>query len=376
MLLPGRHGSVDSYRYGFQGQEKDDEIKGEANSINYKFRMHDPRLGRFFTVDPLAKQYPFYSPYQFSGNKVISHRELEGGEELVSILPPDNKSFFSSVNGKQLQMSIIVKGLENIGEKATAFSYTFAYKELAKGKLKGTNGKVYTVNELVVRDYTMVDGTVVEDITMAKNNRANQYFNTTQINQIEAFRNKTLKHAGKILENTGNAWEIIKLVKDAANNEGQIDATSLMGTSITTYIATTGGFAPALATGVVLDIIKGEADRAIDEVKQARRSFIINKSANSSLLDIEDEVGNGLIKDNFEVINMPTSILGEFLTGQIKTKTDLDNAIWSDENALLQRDSAILIEYTDDYKKVYVHRVYLNTENQSEVNTSNDNSGG
>ena len=80
MLLPGRHGSVDSYRYGFQGQEKDDEIKGEANSINYKFRMHDPRIGRFFAVDPLASKYPWYSPYSFSGNRVIDANELEGME--------------------------------------------------------------------------------------------------------------------------------------------------------------------------------------------------------------------------------------------------------------------------------------------------------
>ncbi|GAB4260453.1 MAG: hypothetical protein Kow0079_17360 [Vicingaceae bacterium] len=41
------------YRFGFQGQERDDEIKGEGNLINNKFRMHDPRLGRFFSVDPL-----------------------------------------------------------------------------------------------------------------------------------------------------------------------------------------------------------------------------------------------------------------------------------------------------------------------------------
>ncbi len=32
---------------GFQGQEKDDEIKGEGNSLNYTYRMHDPRLGGF-----------------------------------------------------------------------------------------------------------------------------------------------------------------------------------------------------------------------------------------------------------------------------------------------------------------------------------------
>jgi RHS repeat-associated protein len=81
MLVPNRHGSSNSYRYGFQGQEKDDEIKGEGNSLNYTFRMHDPRVGRFFATDPLEKEYPWYTPYSFSGNKVIAFVELEGMEE-------------------------------------------------------------------------------------------------------------------------------------------------------------------------------------------------------------------------------------------------------------------------------------------------------
>ena len=63
MLVPGRNYSTNSYRYGFQGQEKDDEVKGSGNSINYKYRMHDPRVGRFFAVDPLFKDYPSYSSY-------------------------------------------------------------------------------------------------------------------------------------------------------------------------------------------------------------------------------------------------------------------------------------------------------------------------
>jgi RHS repeat-associated protein len=86
MLLNNRHGSVDSdaYRYGFQGQERDDEVKGEGNSYNYTFRMHDPRLGRFFAVDPLSPKYPHYTPYQFSGNKVIQFVELEGLEEMTT----------------------------------------------------------------------------------------------------------------------------------------------------------------------------------------------------------------------------------------------------------------------------------------------------
>ena len=42
--------------------------------------MHDPRVGRFFATDPLEKKYPFYSPYAFSGNRVIDAVELEGLE--------------------------------------------------------------------------------------------------------------------------------------------------------------------------------------------------------------------------------------------------------------------------------------------------------
>jgi RHS repeat-associated protein len=104
MLVPNRHG-VDDYRYGFQGQEKDDEIKGgKGNSLNYTFRMHDPRVGRFFAIDPLAAKYPFYSPYAFSGNRVIDAGELEGleptskgkseGEKQTAQYTPPKDAFF------------------------------------------------------------------------------------------------------------------------------------------------------------------------------------------------------------------------------------------------------------------------------------------
>lgn len=69
-----------NYIYGFQNQERDDEIKGAGNSINYKYRMHDPRIGRFFCIDPLAAKYPYNSPYAFSENRVIDGIELEGLE--------------------------------------------------------------------------------------------------------------------------------------------------------------------------------------------------------------------------------------------------------------------------------------------------------
>ncbi|WP_308993698.1 polymorphic toxin type 50 domain-containing protein [Mariniflexile litorale] len=97
MLLPNRHGNSSDYRYGFQGQEMDNEVKGEGNSLNYKFRMHDPRVGRFFATDPLTHKYPWYSPYQFAGNKVIEFNELEGLEEFKRLTNKDWTARFFKV---------------------------------------------------------------------------------------------------------------------------------------------------------------------------------------------------------------------------------------------------------------------------------------
>ena len=97
--LDGRTASNSGYRYSFQGQEKDDEIKGEGNSINYKYRMHDPRIGRFFAVDPLAPKYPWNSVYAFSENRVIASIELEGLEAEDLYSPAGQQREDGSYNG-------------------------------------------------------------------------------------------------------------------------------------------------------------------------------------------------------------------------------------------------------------------------------------
>ncbi len=63
-------------KYKFQGQEHQDETGWDS----FKWRNHDPALGRFFNVDPLAEKFYYNSPYAFSENKVTAHIELEGLE--------------------------------------------------------------------------------------------------------------------------------------------------------------------------------------------------------------------------------------------------------------------------------------------------------
>jgi hypothetical protein len=49
---------------------------------SFKWRNHDPAIGRFFNIDPLAEKYVYNSPYAFSENHVTSHIELEGLEKV------------------------------------------------------------------------------------------------------------------------------------------------------------------------------------------------------------------------------------------------------------------------------------------------------
>ncbi|MEZ5034841.1 MAG: RHS repeat-associated core domain-containing protein [Chitinophagaceae bacterium] len=78
MDMPGRQYSAgNGYRYGFNGKEKDTE---EPVQYDYGFRIYDPRLVRFKSVDPIARDYPWYTPYQFAGNTPIQAIDLDGGE--------------------------------------------------------------------------------------------------------------------------------------------------------------------------------------------------------------------------------------------------------------------------------------------------------
>ena len=80
MLVPNRHGSSNSYRYGFNGMEKDDELKGIGNSYNTEFRQYDPRVGRWLSLDPLEHKFPWMSPYVSFNNNPLSYIDSDGLE--------------------------------------------------------------------------------------------------------------------------------------------------------------------------------------------------------------------------------------------------------------------------------------------------------
>lgn len=84
--MPGRKYSQanSGYRYGFNGKENDNEIKGVGNQQDYGMRIYDSRLGRFLSVDPISGKYPMLTPYQFASNNPIAGIDLDGLEFYYS----------------------------------------------------------------------------------------------------------------------------------------------------------------------------------------------------------------------------------------------------------------------------------------------------
>ncbi|MDG1518556.1 MAG: RHS repeat-associated core domain-containing protein [Flavobacteriales bacterium] len=71
-----------NYRYGFNGKETDSEWGAGDGTQDYGFRMYNPAIAKFLSVDPLSPYYPWYTPYQFAGNKPIWASDLDGLEEF------------------------------------------------------------------------------------------------------------------------------------------------------------------------------------------------------------------------------------------------------------------------------------------------------
>jgi len=92
--MPERFGGGD-YRYSFNGMEKDDEVKGEGNHLDFGARCYDSRLGRWFSVDPLEKKYPYMSSYVGIGNNPVMLIDKDGREIIIHYKDKEgnNKSY-------------------------------------------------------------------------------------------------------------------------------------------------------------------------------------------------------------------------------------------------------------------------------------------
>ena len=80
--LPTFGAHIPCYRCFFNGKEADNEVYGEGGFQNYGFRVYDTRLGRFWGVDPLTKDYPMLTPFQFASCSPVLLIDMDGLEGI------------------------------------------------------------------------------------------------------------------------------------------------------------------------------------------------------------------------------------------------------------------------------------------------------
>ena len=127
--MPGRSFNSPSYRYGFNGKEKDDNLGGQT-SYDYGFRIYNPGIGKFLSVDPLSGSFSELTPYQFASNRPIDGVDLEGLEWVLVIQSPNiSSTFHEAVRTKDIieQRRLTYWALNNV------FPDAFAVEMLYRG---------------------------------------------------------------------------------------------------------------------------------------------------------------------------------------------------------------------------------------------------
>lgn len=116
---------VSTYRFGFNGMEEDNEVKGAGNSLDFGARIYDPRLGRWLSVDPLVKDYPSWSPFNgFLNNPVIIIDPTGEGGKVSKVRDVNT----GTVTGIKVQATIYVYS-DQEKVNANIHSYASAMKD-------------------------------------------------------------------------------------------------------------------------------------------------------------------------------------------------------------------------------------------------------
>jgi len=112
------------YKFGFNGMEKDDELKGNGNSYDFGARFYDPRVGVWLSLDPVQNNSYLISSYAFVQNNPINYFDPNGEQEFKANYHVGSETAFEmfGVNPTGYSMSTPINKLNMVYRKD--FYYT------------------------------------------------------------------------------------------------------------------------------------------------------------------------------------------------------------------------------------------------------------
>ena len=100
--MSSRSFNAPEYKYGFNGQEKDNEVYGAGNLNTAEFWQYDTRLGRRWNLDP--KPLPSISQYACFANSPIWMKDVKG--DSAAVFYPDG-TFWKVINDGKKEWTIL-----------------------------------------------------------------------------------------------------------------------------------------------------------------------------------------------------------------------------------------------------------------------------
>ena len=202
-----------NYRFGFNGQEGDDEINGQGNSLDFGARIYDSRLGRFFSSDPFDYLAPQYSPYIISINNPIYNIDIDG-EYGKGYIDKDGKLHitvtYSYVNqGPNSFTDVQIESLE--------CQFNTVYSEAVGMKVE-IDGREYEIGS-VTAEFT-AGGTWDNLVEIQKENNTTNILANASDQKMKKLDNKTKDEESNLLGRT------------SSENGGSNNLTWIRGSSI------------------------------------------------------------------------------------------------------------------------------------------------
>ena len=198
-----------TYRYGFNGQEKDGgpESHREGDYYAFEYRIHDARLGRFLSVDPHYYSYTQISVFAFCiGNPIL-------------YLDPDGRDIIFGTGWESSKPKLAYDIIRSF--KIAYFEAAIAPFENNKSLNLTLNVQTTTENpEFIIRNcnaFTQIDPIIINNKPVNAVDMLNYRFNNQTINFcsdaeniIIEYRNEITKVAQEMGVLNNNEYYIVK----------------------------------------------------------------------------------------------------------------------------------------------------------------------
>jgi RHS repeat-associated protein len=209
MLQPGRSYNSGGYRYGFNGKENDNEVKGEGNQQDYGARIYDSRIGRWLSLDPLMKNTPALSPYNAFENSPLTLGDPDGKDAIVRVVEVNGKrTLIITANYHYIEGTVDAKVLDAV---KAGFGSTFKKIDYEGQKVNVKFDITFTAEKADVNIFNLYQPEAGQNVLINTDNvplPASPNARDASTYRQVAFSGTLMKNDFSVSDDKGNKYEL------------------------------------------------------------------------------------------------------------------------------------------------------------------------